>query len=174
MKWMTAAACAVFLFGNAADAAAPAKKEAVPLKSETLTCKLGDEDRHARIAMQLRGGKTQEIAYYSKWKPRTCSVYLKRNDAFSKWTETGNVTTVQLEQGRFVIYHQPGEVRIVFNDINRERYCGMEGTINGSLTVWRGRAECQLEGIMEEGDPLGSVGKVTTCVNPGNGEAPSC
>jgi hypothetical protein len=33
----------------------------------------------------------------------------------------------------------------------------MDGTINGSLTIMKGSESCQLEGIMEEGTPLGQA-----------------
>ena len=124
-------------------------------KPETLTCKLGTEDRHARIAVELIGGRTKSIAYYSKWKPRTCSVHIVRDDAFSKWDDTGHVTIVTLkeEKGSFLIDHEKQFVKFLFRDIDRERFCGMPGKITGSLTVTRGRAQCELEGVMDEYTP---------------------
>ena len=118
--------------------AAEKQKRAGPAKKETLACRLGTEDRHARIAVVLVGGKMNEFAYYSKWKPRTCSIYLQRNDAHSKWKDSGAITTVNLERGAFLIEHKPGRYHIIFRDIDRERYCGMDGTINGSLTILKG------------------------------------
>jgi hypothetical protein len=128
-------------------------------KSETLACRLGTEDRHARIAVVVIGGKTDSFAYYSKWKPRTCSVYLQRNrDMYSKWADSGNITTVNLEKGAFLIEHRPGEYHFIFRDIDRERYCGMDGVINGSLTIKRGSDACVLDGeLMVEGTPLGEA-----------------
>jgi hypothetical protein len=134
-----------------------AQKKRPPAKRETLACRLGTEDRHARIAVVLVGGKMSEFAYYSKWKPRTCSIYLQRNDAHSKWKDNGAITTVSLERGAFMIEHKPGVYHIIFRDIDRERYCGMDGTINGSLTIRKGDQSCQLEGIMEEGTALGQA-----------------
>jgi len=137
-----------------------ALKATPPLKGKTevLTCRDGTEDRHARIAVVLVGGKTDSFAYYSKWKPRTCSIYLQRNrDPHSKWTDAGSVTNVNLERGLFLIEHKKGEYRFVFRDIDRERYCGMDGTINGSLILRRGTERCELAGIMEEGVPLGQA-----------------
>jgi hypothetical protein len=134
-----------------------AQKNRPPAKRETLACRLGTEDRHARIAVVLVGGKMSEFAYYSKWKPRTCSIYLQRNDAHSKWKDNGAITTVSLERGAFMIEHKPGVYHIIFREIDRERYCGMDGTINGSLTIRKGDQSCQLEGIMEEGTPLGQA-----------------
>src|SRR5690348_5651994 len=65
---------------------AQAKKQNAPMrgKLEKLSCKLGTEDRQARIAVELVGGRLKSLAYYSKWKPRTCSVYIVRDDAWSK------------------------------------------------------------------------------------------
>src|SRR5215217_5115994 len=76
----------------AAQKAAAAKK-APPGRTETLACRLGTEDRHARIAVVVLKGKTDSFAYYSKWKPLTCSIYLQRNrDSYSKWADNGNLT----------------------------------------------------------------------------------
>jgi len=135
---------------------APAKLRG---KTETLACRLGTEDRHARIAVVLIGGKTDSFAYYSKWKPRTCSIYLQRNrDSYSKWADNGNITTVNLERGAFLIEHKKGgEYHFIFRDIDRERYCGMDGQINGSLTIRKGKDQCELEGVMEEGVALGQA-----------------
>lgn len=125
-------------------------------KLEKLACKLGTEDRHARIAVELVGGKTKSIAYYSKWKPRTCSVHIVRDDAFSKWEDTGHVTVVTLieEKGSFLIDHEKQFVKFLFREIDRERFCGMPGKITGSLTVTRGKAQCELEGVMDGGEDL--------------------
>ena len=138
------------------------RKEArkTPQRSETLACRLGTEDRHARIAVVLIGGKTDSFAYYSKWKPRTCSVYLQRaRDPYSKWADNGNITTVSIEKGAFLIEHRKnGEYHFIFRDVDRERYCGMEGVINGSLTIKKGSEACVLDGdIMVEGTPLGEA-----------------
>jgi hypothetical protein len=155
--------CAILMAYSVCGAAAQkeARKEArrAPQKTETLACRLGTEDRHARIAVVLVGGKTDSFAYYSKWKPRTCSIYLQRNrDMYSKWADNGSVTTVNLEKGAFMIEHKPGEYHFVFRDIDRERYCGMDGVINGSLTIKRGSDQCILDGdIMVEGTPLGQA-----------------
>jgi hypothetical protein len=128
-------------------------------KKETLACRLGTEDRHARIAVVLIGGTTDSFAYYSKWKPRTCSIYLQRSgDMYSKWADSGAITTVNLERGAFLIEHKKSEYHFIFRDIDRERYCGMDGVINGSLTIRKGSDQCQLDGeIMVEGTPLGQA-----------------
>jgi hypothetical protein len=144
---------------------------------EVLTCRLGTEDRHARIAVVLVGGKTDSFAYYSKWKPRTCSIYLQRNRDTSKWLDKGSVTTINLERGRgsFLIEHKPGEYQFVFREIDRERYCGMDGQINGTLTIRKTSEQCQLTGIMEEGTPLGQawVKREAQAQSPAAGAVPA-
>jgi hypothetical protein len=164
MRSYRALCCALSLLIAAAPAVAAqkkaaAKKKAPPGRTETLACRLGTEDRHARIAVVVIKGKTDSFAYYSKWKPRTCSIYLQRNrDPYSKWADNGKITTVSLEKGAFLIEHKASEYHFSFRDIDRERYCGMEGVINGSLTIKRGNSQCVLEGdIMVEGTPLGHV-----------------
>jgi hypothetical protein len=164
MSFYRAIFCALSLLILATPSAWGAEKKATakkapPGRTETLACRLGTEDRHARIAVVVVKGKTDSFAYYSKWKPRTCSVYLQRSrDSYSKWADNGNITTVNLEKGAFLIEHRPGEYHFIFRDIDRERYCGMDGVINGSLTIKRGSEQCILEGdIMVEGTPLGQA-----------------
>ena len=140
--------------------AAPADKvktRSKSAKSEVLTCKLGTEDRQARMAVTLLNGKINSFAYYSKWNARTCSIDAERGGAYSKWSDNGPVTTVNSESGIFVIEQKNGGYHFEFRDVNRERFCGMDGQINGSLTVTKGRDQCALEGVMEEGTPLGEV-----------------
>ncbi len=122
-------------------------------KLEKLSCKLGTEDRHARIAVEVIGGRVKSIAYYSKWAPRTCSVHIVRDDAWSQWEDTGSITVVTLneDKGSFLIDADRRKVKFLFRDIDRERFCGMEGKITGSLTVTRGKSICELEGVMDEG-----------------------
>ena len=135
-----------------APASQPKKNPPLRGKLERLSCKLGSEDRHARIAVELIGGRVKSLAYYSKWKPRTCSVHIVRDDAYSKWQDTGSVTVVTLneEKGAFLIDSDKRSVKFLFRDIDRERFCGMSGKITGSLTVTRGSDQCQLEGVMDE------------------------
>jgi hypothetical protein len=163
MSFYRATVCALTLLIAAAPPVLGAQKKgeakAPAGRTETLACRLGTEDRHARIAVVVVKGKTDSFAYYSKWKPRTCSIYLQRNrDTYSKWADNGALTTVNLEKGAFLIEHRPGEYHFIFRDIDRERYCGMDGVLNGSLTIKRGNEQCVLEGdIMVEGTPLGQA-----------------
>ena len=128
----------------AAEAKAPAKKgearKAAAGKRERIDCMVGTEDRQARIAIEAVGGKVQNFAYYGKTKPRTCSMDVRRGDAYTKWEDSGDATVVTLsdETGAFLIDHEKNQFRFIFREIDRMRYCGMAGKINGSLTVTRG------------------------------------
>ncbi|MBI2509300.1 MAG: hypothetical protein HYV99_04840, partial [Betaproteobacteria bacterium] len=127
-------------------------RKAPPPKVEKLACKLGTEYHHARIAVELLGGRLQSFAYYSIWKPRTCSIHVVRDDAYSKWEDYGSTTTIQLteEKGAFLVDRERGKYHFIFRDVDRMRYCGMDGKINGSLTIWKGRPQCALQGVMDE------------------------
>lgn len=150
------AICSVVML--AAVTSAPAASKPRGAKNEILTCRDGTEDRHARIGVVLLRDKVDSFAYYSKWKPRTCSIYLKRTgDPHSRWRDSGRVTQVNTDRGLFLIEHAKGVYRFVFRDVDRERYCGMDGKINGTLIVRKGSEQCEVAGIMEEGTPLGQA-----------------
>ena len=150
--------------GPAAFGAAAGNKsrgKARPPKVEKLACRLGTEDEHARIAVELLGGRVNRFAYYSKWKPRTCSMEVERGDAYSKWEDTGDVTVVTLieDNGAFLIDHKRNRYHFIFREIDRMRYCGMEGKVSGSLTIFRGRPQCELEGVMERDEDTQETAK---------------
>src|ERR1700704_1974779 len=97
--WLAAASAVMLAAASILTIAAETKAgkaKAPPKKREVLVCKLGTEDNHARIAVELLGGKIEDFAYYSKWKPRTCSLSVQRGDAYSKWKDFKNVSTVTL------------------------------------------------------------------------------
>jgi hypothetical protein len=120
---------------------------------EKYDCKIGTEDEHARIALLAQGGEVQSVAYYSKWKPRTCSVHLQRGDAFSKWSDVGNATIITTEFGDFLIETSKAEYHMFFREVDRMHYCGMMGKLTGSILVTRtARPRCVVEGIMDRGD----------------------
>lgn len=121
---------------------------------EKLACFTGIQDRHARIGVQLVDGKVDYFAYYSKWKPRTCSIAAERNGPYSHWEDKGGILKVTLvdDKGAFTIDRKGGAFHFVFQNIDRMRYCGMSGKINGSLTVVRGKATCVVEGVMDGHD----------------------
>jgi len=121
---------------------------------EKLACFTGIQDRHARIGVQLVDGEVDYFAYYSKWKPRTCSIAAERNGSYSHWEENGGILKVTLadDKGAFMIDRKGGAFHFVFQNIDRMRYCGMSGKINGSLTVVRGKTTCVVEGVMDGHD----------------------
>jgi len=45
---------------------------------------------------------------------------------------------------------KPGEFRVTFKNVDREFYCGLDGELNGTVTVWKNKSECGLEGVMDE------------------------
>lgn len=147
--------CVVLLAAAPAGAAAAENRPAKPAaqKIERLACALGTEDSHARIAVEVLNGRVNRFAYYSKWKPRTCSVEVSRGDAYSSWADHGSTTAVLLmeEMGLFWIDHGHGRYHFTFSDIDRMRYCGMGGKINGYLTIRRANQKCELDGLMENG-----------------------
>jgi hypothetical protein len=150
---LTLAVCCVLSFAAApAGVAAAEKRPAKPAaqKVERLACTLGTEDNHARIAVEVLNGRVNRFAYYSKWKPRTCSMEVARGDAYSRWADHGPTTTVLLmeEMGLFWIDHGQGRYHFTFSDIDRMRYCGMGGKINGYLTIRRANPKCELDGLM--------------------------
>ncbi len=125
--------------------------QAAAPRAEKLACQTGTEDRHARIAMEVVKDKARRFAYYSKWKPKTCSIDATRGDAYTKWSDKGNVTTVTMAKGTAVIERlKAGEFRVTFKNVDREFYCGLDGELNGSVTVWKNKHECALEGVMDE------------------------
>ncbi|HSN40900.1 MAG TPA: hypothetical protein VLT92_11960 [Burkholderiales bacterium] len=150
--WIVCLAAMFVAMSVTADAAVHKTKRKGPRKIEHLSCMLGTEDRQARIAVELVNGAIQSFAYYSKWKPRTCSVHIVRDDAYSKWKDNGRLTTVTTEKGLFLIEDRLKNVHFIFKDVERERYCGADGKINGTLTVWRGKSKCDLDGVLDD-DP---------------------
>ena len=137
---------------GATAAEIPSAKPAA-LKVEKFACMLGTEDNHARIAVEVLNGRVSRFAYYSKWKPRTCSMEVARGDAFSQWLDQGATTAILLleEMGSFRIDYGHGRFHFTFSDIDRMRYCGMGGKLNGHLTIRRADPTCELHGLMEHG-----------------------
>jgi hypothetical protein len=120
-------------------------------RREHLTCFAGTKDRHARIGVELVDDQVTYFAYYSRWRPRTCSIEAGRGDAYSRWTDNGAYSRVTLadRDGELRIVQEGDAYRFAFFNIDRVRYCGMEGKINGSLTVRRGEDSCVVEGVMD-------------------------
>ena len=120
-------------------------------RRESITCFAGNDDRHARIGVELVGDQVAYFAYYSKSRPRTCSLEAGRGDSYSRWADSGAYSTVTLadRKGKLRIERMGDAYRFAFFDVDRRRYCGMPGKINGSLTVTRGKSRCEVEGVMD-------------------------
>ena len=124
--------------------------------TERFDCLTGTADWHARIAFEAQGGQVLGFAYYSKWKPRTCSIDLMRNTAGSKWhTAADGAVRVDTPQGRFLIRTSAEAYVFEFAHVQRRKFCGMPGEINGTMTIKRGsgKPQCSATGIMDTNDP---------------------
>jgi hypothetical protein len=132
------------------DKPLPALRGAV----ERIHCMTGKEDLHARIAFETRGGQLTYFAYYSKWKPRTCSLDFARNAPGTKWRLTPDgATRVHTPEGRFLIRTLADVYVFHFEQVQRQKFCGMSGEINGSMTIKRGgMPECSVVGVMDAND----------------------
>jgi len=122
---------------------------------ERIDCKHGGEDLHARMAFEARGGQIANFAYYSKWKPRTCALDFARNSPGTKWRVTPDgATRVHTPEGRFLIRTRSDAYVFEFEQVQRGRFCGMPGEINGTMTITRGRNNaCTVSGILDANDP---------------------
>jgi hypothetical protein len=121
------------------------------VRREKLACYTGTEERHARIGVEVVNDQVTYFAYYSKWEPRTCSIEARRDGPYSRWTDNGAISTVRLvdDKGTLRIERKGNSFRFAFVDVDRMRYCGMDGKINGSLVVTRGKRSCDLQGVMD-------------------------
>jgi hypothetical protein len=121
---------------------------------ERFDCTTGAEDLHARMAFEARGGRVSNFAYYSKWKPRTCALDFSHASPGTKWRLTPDgATRVHTPEGRFLIRTLKDAYVFEFEDVQRGRYCGMPGAINGTMTIKRhGKRECTVQGIMDPND----------------------
>lgn len=119
---------------------------------ERYDCLTGVENEHARIAFEARGGQVEGFAYYSKWRPRTCSIDVQRNDPLLKWRLTPDgATRVHTPIGVYLIRSRPDAYVFEFQNIQRTKACGMMGTISGTMTVKRAPAAltCSAAGVMD-------------------------
>jgi hypothetical protein len=123
---------------------------------ERFDCASGTPDWHARIAFEAQHGHVLGFAYYSKWKPRTCSIHVMRDTADSTWyAAPGDAVHVDTPQGRFVIRTSADAYVFEFQNVQRGKFCGMPGEINGTMTIKRdpARPHCSVVGIMDTNDP---------------------
>lgn len=121
---------------------------------ERLDCRVGTEDLQARMAVEARGGQVASFAYYSKWRPRTCSLDMQRDAPFTKWRLTvDGATRVQTPHGWFLIRALPDAWEFEFRDVERQKFCGMDGHTNGIMRISRGGTlQCSVAGLLDRDD----------------------
>ena len=140
-----------------ADAlAAPTLRAGLPGEIERFDCTSGTPNWHARIAFEARSGQVLGFAYYSVWKPRTCSIHLTRDASGSTWFAAPDGTDhVDTPHGRFVIRTSTDAYVFEFQNVQRGKFCGMPGEINGTMMIKRDPAKlhCSAVGIMDTNDP---------------------
>ena len=120
---------------------------------EQLDCKAGVEDEHARLALETRSGEVSSFAFYSKRKPRTCSLDVSHNTPGVKWRKlTDGSTRVQTVHGQILIYTRRDGYEFRFQNVDRRKICGMEGQLNGTMTITRkgSTTDCSVAGLMEQ------------------------
>ncbi len=119
---------------------------------EKLSCRTGPNDEQARLIVEAVKGRAMEFAFYSRLGTRVCSIHGRRGDAYTKWDDEEGKAHVKLLTGSAEIEYAPGQVKIKFSDVDRMRYCGMYGEINGSVEVISKQPECNLDRIFEGSD----------------------
>lgn len=122
---------------------------------EQIDCKSGVEDLHARMALEAQGGQIASFAFYSKRRPRTCSMDMRRDDPFIKWRLTPDgATRVQTPQGLFLIRTSSDAYEFEFVDVERQQFCGMDGYINGRMIIQRrvSTPQCSVAGLLDHED----------------------
>lgn len=122
---------------------------------EHIDCTSGGENLHARMALEARGGQLASFAYYSRWTPRTCALDFERDDPKTKWRlMPDGATRVQTPQGIFVIRTHAESYTVEFQKIPRQKFCGMLGTIDGSMTILRNTQPpaCSVVGVLDAND----------------------
>jgi hypothetical protein len=129
-------------------------------KLEQIDCKAGVEDRHARMALETRGGQVASFAFYSKRRPRTCSLDVDRDTPYVKWRQTAEgATRVQTLHGPILIRTLRDGYEFEFRNVARQKICGMEGTLNGTMTIRRNSAkpECSVSGLLDRMELLQEI-----------------
>lgn len=119
-------------------------------QKEQLTCFTGVQDRHARIGVELENKEVTYFAFYSKRKPRTCSIDVGKASHQGAWERNAKFTKITLieRSGVLLISHTEDSYQFDFRNVDRMKYCGMDGKINGTLVVTRGKQQCAVKGIM--------------------------
>lgn len=150
MRRMAIAVCLTAWAGitSAADAAKAPKAPRTPAM-EKLMCSTGPNDRQARLSVLMVKGRPMEFAYYTRLGTSVCSIHGRRGDAYTKWQDDGDRILVKLLEGTAMLEFRPGYLKIKFDDVDRMRYCGMIGELNGSIEVASKNSECALHGVFD-------------------------
>lgn len=151
----TAAVVCLIAFTSAAVAAETARlpKGATASRAplmEKFSCRTGPNDEQARLIVHVIKSRAMEFAYYSRLGTRVCSIHGRRGDAYTKWEDKGDgKTAVTLLTGSAELEYKPGNFLIKFSEVDRMRYCGMDGELNGSVEVSSKKSECGLTGVFD-------------------------
>ena len=137
---------------TAAETARPRKAAKAPRAPlmERFSCRTGPNDEQARLIVEVVKSRPMEFAYYSRLGISVCSIHGRRGDAYTKWEDNGSgKTAVRLLEGTAQLEYKPGHFSIKFAEVDRMRYCGMEGELNGSVEVSSKKPECALTGVFD-------------------------
>jgi len=137
---------------TAAESARPRKAAKAPRAPlmERFSCRTGPNDEQARLIVEVVKSRPMEFAYYSRLGTSVCSIHGRRGDAYTKWEDNGSgKTAVRLLEGTAQLEYKPGHFSIKFAEVDRMRYCGMEGELNGSVEVSSKKSECALSGVFD-------------------------
>lgn len=117
---------------------------------EKFSCRTGPNDEQVRLIAQVVKSRPMEFAYYSRLGTSVCSIHGRRGDAYTKWEDRGGgKTAVRLLAGSAQLEYRLGHFSIKFAEVDRMRYCGMYGELNGSVEVSKGKSECRLDGVFK-------------------------
>ena len=120
---------------------------AAPPRHERFTCTTGPEVNQVRFIMEVAKEKPVFFALWTADRGYRCSVPSTRGDFYSKWIEGSGNTVINMidDAGTVTIEGKRGHYKVQFQDINKMRYCGMEGELNAVLTLTRGKRDCHWE-----------------------------
>ncbi len=151
----TAAVACLIAFTGAVVAAETAKSpkrantSRAPLM-EKFSCRTGPNDEQARLIVHVIKSRPMEFAYYSRLGTSVCSIHGRRGDAYTKWEDKGDgKTAVTLLTGSAELEYKPGNFLIKFSEVDRMRYCGADGELNGSVEVSSKKTECGLTRVFD-------------------------
>lgn len=118
---------------------------------EKFSCRTGPNDEQVRLIAQVVKSRPMEFAYYSRLGTSVCSIHGRRGDAYTKWVDKeGGKTAVRLLAGSAQLEYKPGHFLVKFSEVDRMRYCGMDGgELNGSVAVSKRKSECVLVGVFD-------------------------